>query len=431
MFTHKSSFALFVLVLGLAAFTSGQALTPAEVKDPASRALQEKYYAQLKTVGAEVQGHVFPYSFYFSRVLDLELADQQKADQRSLRFDRYGGMTVVELTGNYFASYSSELVSRDQRVLRTFQDVMLPIIEIAMPELKDLPEVQGFAMEISHHVRGKAMGLKMERPENLVLVLPKAAAIRMANAKSETDRQAAILDSHFFLNGEPYTLYLSDSAAQEGALHPPPPPAQFPKESAKRSKSKKDGGAAVATTPDSVVAPAIAAPEATMPMRDTSPEALARIQADYQKIMELVVKETETQAHYVAYAPPAVVAFRKGAYIEFSVNTTLPAATTGSHYKLAALAFDEHISHLIRPVMTYFKGDLNFDGIAFSTTIHQAEPAVSAQGNQAVEFFFPVSALRCYEAFDCTGQQLIDAGSVLMNGERVSLDLQTAEAGAK
>lgn len=102
---------------------------------------------------------------------------------------------------------------------------------------------------------------------------------------------------------------------------------------------------------------------------------------------------------------------------------------------MAALAFDDHISHLVRPMMAYFKGDLDFDGLAFSTTIHQGDkPAqssdkpVDAQGNEAVEFFFPADALRCYEAYDCTGQQLIDEGSVLINGERVSLDLQTAEA---
>ena len=47
-----------------------------------------------------------------------------------------------------------------------------------------------------------------------------------------------------------------------------------------------------------------------------------------------------------------------------------------------------------------------------------------------MKFFFPFSALRCYERYDCTGQQLIDAGTVLINGERVSLDLQIAEGGA-
>jgi hypothetical protein len=49
----------------------------------------------------------------------------------------------------------------------------------------------------------------------------------------------------------------------------------------------------------------------------------------------------------------------------------------------------------------------------------------------AVEFIFPLNLLRSYEHFDCTGQQLIDAGFVLINGERVSLNLQVAEAGVQ
>jgi len=90
------------LLLGVASFAAGQALTPAEIKNPQMRALQEKHFQQLQAVGGEIQGHIFSYPFYFSRVLDLELAQQELADQRSLRFDNYGGMTVVELTGQLF-----------------------------------------------------------------------------------------------------------------------------------------------------------------------------------------------------------------------------------------------------------------------------------------------------------------------------------------
>jgi hypothetical protein len=149
-------------------------------------------------------------------------------------------------------------------------------------------------------------------------------------------------------------------------------------------------------------------------------------------MIDIVAKELESQAHFVTYAPPAVIAFRKGAYLEFSVNTTLPSAS-GSRYQLAALAFDDHIAHLIRPMMGYFKGDLEFDGIAFSTNIHAQgnDKSSQVQGSEAVEFFFPVNSLRCYETYDCTGQQLIDAGSVLINGERVTLDLQIAEGGLR
>ena len=90
---------------------------------------------------------------------------------------------------------------------------------------------------------------------------------------------------------------------------------------------------------------------------------------------------------------------------------------------MAALAFDRHIAHLIRPVLSSFKEQANFDGIDFSTSERVGEKSV-----QAVEFIFPLAALRAYEQYDLTGQQLIDAGFVLINGERVNLDLQNAEA---
>ncbi len=423
MLTRKNRFCLTaLLLLCLAGFAPGQALTPAEIKNPQMRALQEKYFQQLQAAGAEVRAHVFPFSFYFSRVLDLELAQQERADQRSLRFANYNGMTVIELTGNYFGSYSSELVTKSHRAVRTFQDVMLPILDIVVPAFKDNSDVEGFAMEISHRVRGKAMGMNMERPENLVLALSKDAAVRLVTAKTESDRQAALLDGQFFFNAQPFVLYLSDQAAEEAA------------KKIADTGAPSDAGAArtPAASSSGVASRTISRPTAPAPPpRDTSPEALTKIQAENQKMIEVVTKELDAQAHFVSYAPPAMIAFRKGAYLEFSVNTTLPATTAGSRYKLAALAFDDHIAKLVRPMMAYFKGELDFDGIAFSTTSHQSDKPDAAQGSEAVEFFFPVDALRCYETYDCTGQQLIDQGSVLINGERVSLDLQTAEAGAR
>ncbi len=428
MFTHRSSRWLLPVVLSLACFSAGQALTPAEIKQPQMRALQEKYFQQLQTIGSEVQAHVFPYNFYFSRVLDLELAQQERADQRSLRFDIYGGMTVVELTGNYFASYASETVDKSHRALRTFQDVMMPILEIAMPVLKDNPDVEGFAMEISHRVGGKALGVRMERPENLVLVLSKNAALRLVNGKTESDRQAGLLDGQFFVNGEPFIFYLSDNAGEAVRVQGQSPGSEAA-DRASAGRSKLANSAGMASAQRVFPRPAATDPPPGPP-RDTSAESLAKIQASYQKMIDLVVKEIAPQAHFVAYAPPAMVAFRKQAFLEFSLHTTLAGNLDGSRYKLAALAFDDHIAHLIRPLMAYFKGDLDFDGVAFSTTIGQQDKSPSTQGSEAVEFFFPTAALRCYETYDCTGQQLINEGSVLINGERVTMDLQTAESGA-
>ena len=66
-----------------------------------------------------------------------------------------------------------------------------------------------------------------------------------------------------------------------------------------------------------------------------------------------------------------------------------------------------------------------------SPAMSTASTEMTASGtSEAVEFYFPLTSLRCYEKYDCTGQQLLDAGTVLINGERVALDLQIAEGGS-
>ena len=141
-----------------------------------------------------------------------------------------------------------------------------------------------------------------------------------------------------------------------------------------------------------------------------------------------MLKELDSQAHFVPYAPPSFIAFRGGQYLQIPITTTLAPSDSGSQYKLAALAFDRHVAHLIRPVLAYFKDSADFTGIDFSTTVRLPGASAEGEGGTAVEFIFPVSALRRYEQYDLTGQQLIDAGIVLINGERAGLDLQSAEA---
>jgi hypothetical protein len=89
-------------------------LLPEEVKDGNARALQRKYMPQLKAIGAELEAHRFPYHFYFSRVLDIDEERQIRAAQRSIRFEKYQGHTVLAITGNYFAAYSGELMGKER-----------------------------------------------------------------------------------------------------------------------------------------------------------------------------------------------------------------------------------------------------------------------------------------------------------------------------
>ena len=423
----RTSLCAFALLL-LTSAAIGQVVATVEIKDPELRALQGRYMDDLKQLGADILAVPTEYPFYLSRRLDLDQQRQKGGDQRSIRFDRYEGKTVLEITGNYYAAYSTEKMSPDQRARATFLNVVVPILKAAVPRFQNNANVQAYALEISHHVVGKVMGVAVERPENLVVVLPQQAAIRLIGGKDETTQQAALMQGKMFLNAQPVSIWLNGEGPQlaaQGGSDPPPDPAPATSATVEVAHPAEDPGVAPALKPKSLkpVAP-------PTPARDTSPVAIAGVDAANKDIVSRMVKELDAQAHFVPYAAPNFFAFRGGIYLELSINTTLNEPTGGSRYRMAALAFDDHVSHLVRPAVGYFKEDgTQFDGIAFSTSLHPESKAGAKASSEAVEFFFPFSALRCYERYDCSGQQLLDAGTVLINGERVSLDLQVAEGG--
>jgi len=427
----------FFLPLLLISFPGvGQVVAPVEIKDPALRDLQQKYIDDLKIVGKDIVAGDYPYPFYLSRKLDIDEQQQKRGDQRSVRFDSFNGKTVLAITGNYYAAYPAEKFSGDQRARETFLNVAMPVLKVAVPRFQNNKSVQGYALEISHHILGRVMGVSMEHPENLVVFLPQNAALKLLSAKDETAQQAALLEGQTLLNATPIMIWISGKDPQLASSQKPADP--YPEVAA----SSVQAGVEIALSSEGESQPSASVPSFPKPPkaketppvaplpRDTSPEALSALRGVDKEVLASMSRELDPQAHFVSFAAPTFVAFRQGIYLELSLNTALPEWAGGSRYKLAALAFDGHIAQLIRPVLGYFKEESKFDGIGFSTTLHPTGKGPTGGVSEAVEFFFPFTALRCYERYDCTGQQLIDAGTVLINGERVSLDLQIAEGGS-
>ncbi len=404
---------LLLLLLLSSALLPAQVLTPFEIKDPAARRLQQQWLPQLESIGAEVQAHQFPYRFYLSRRLDVDESRQLQEDQSSIRFDKFNGRMVLEITGNYYAAYSDQLAGQQARAKKTFEDAVLPILKIAEPKFPADDSFAAFAIEISHHVRRRVLGgVLAENPENLTFILPRAAAHHLVNAANAEQAQAALLDSEIYLDAEPFNLWLTDDhpaeAARKGNV------ATTPK------TNRAEPGARPEPQPAPTVSALLLKP--SLPARLIAPETLRQLQSRHQDAIARMVAGLDSQAHFVSYVAPSFVAFHEGAYLQLSISSPL-SVPAGSRYQLAALAFDDHISHLVRPVLAYFQDDRDFDGISFSTTLKL--PGGSSA--EAVEFYFPFPSLRCYANYDCTGQQLIDAGIVLINGERAGLNLQADE----
>lgn len=405
-----------VMLLVAAAAARTQVLAPEEIRDPQLRSLQEKYRNELKLIPQTLAAHEFPYRFYFSRRLDLAEKDQSRNDQRSVQFDRYKGKVVLKITGNYFVSYSAELMKPEERARETYQEVMLPLLRAAVRALEHANAPQAFAFEVSHHVRRKVMGISCEAAENVVLILPKSSAERLLNTADPKAEQVALLDGEVLLNAVPVSLWAAGSRSAGDIVAADPKPFMPPAPTISPQ------------LPEGVTIPALAA--STKAERDSSPQALKELQNSYQSVLDRMVHDLDAHAHFIRYAPPIFIAFHNGIYLQLSLTTILQPGEAGSQYRLGALAFDQHVAHLIRPVSAYFKDRGDFDGIDFSATLRFGTGEVSGESPMAVEFLLPLQEVRAYASFDCTGQQLIDGSYVLINGERVSLNLQAAEAGA-
>jgi hypothetical protein len=385
---------------------AAQVLSPAEITDPAISNLQKTYQTELHAITTALAGHQYPWHFYFSRKLDLTEREQQESDQRSIQFDRFRGQVVLKITGNYFAAYSADRMTRQDRYKETWQNVMLPILQAAVPPLAKTDDPQAFALEISHHVVRKVLGVDNESVENVVMILPKASALRLIAARDEAGRETAAQEGTAYLNGVPISLWPQMQKEAQALVSTAATPAS---------------PAPVAPTPH-------AASNPVAPHSDGSP---AKLEQEYRDSIAGIVKDLDAQAHFVSYAPPAFIPFHGGQYLQIAMTTPLPPTDTGSQYKIAALAFDRHIVHLIRPVLTRLKENGDFSGLDFSTTVHLGGTSNEGAGGESVEFILPLTALRSYAAYDLTGQQLLDAGFVLINGERVGVDLQSAEASGR
>jgi len=412
---------LLLPAIGFVVSASAQVLSPPEIRDLKMRELQQQHMSDLKAVARAISSHSFPYRLYFSRVLDLNEGQQQRADQRSIRFDKFGTQTVLQITANYYASYSSELMQKEERAQKTLHDVTVPILQAAVPVMIKEEKLQAFAIEISHHVRRKVLGVSTENPENVALILPRATATQLVAAKSPAERDAALMQGLLFIDGKPVEGWGprdGEMVAENSAPRPDTRPVVGM--NSWSSVPQLPGEADKLATP-----PARLAAE---PRPEVNEESLRKLQSSNQATLDTLVRELDKVAHFVTYAPPTFIAFHQGAYLQLSITTTLLESAAGSQYRMAALAFDEHIAHLIRPVLASLRTKPDYDGIDFSTSVRLA--GAGTGGGQSVEFIFPTGALVCYEQYDCTGQQMINQGFVLINGERVGLDLQNAEAGA-
>ena len=60
------------------------------------------------------------------------------------------------------------------------------MLKVLVAQFQANPDVQGYVLEVSHHVRGKVLGVPWETAENVALALPQQVAVKfVASAELE------------------------------------------------------------------------------------------------------------------------------------------------------------------------------------------------------------------------------------------------------
>ena len=109
IFRYAAKYAAIFILLSLSC--AAQVLPLGKVSDPAARLLQQQYISQLQQLSSAASTLRFPFPFYFSQALDVDEAKQKLLPKGSIHFDNFNGQSVIAITGNYYISYSTDMVT--------------------------------------------------------------------------------------------------------------------------------------------------------------------------------------------------------------------------------------------------------------------------------------------------------------------------------
>src|SRR5208283_2568636 len=190
-------------VLASTARISAQ-VNPNEILNPDLKALEKEYFPQLKSLNQAIAKMHFPFPFFLSRYVGIEPSKQAETDSRGLEFVKLRDRTVLKITGNYEAAYSATQFTRNERAARTFQDVLLPILQTVTQSIPPDIACDAIGFEVSYHTRSAEKSYDYEGKELFVVVVDRADAFVLAQATNDTERQDILNKSLIFLGGQEF-----------------------------------------------------------------------------------------------------------------------------------------------------------------------------------------------------------------------------------
>jgi hypothetical protein len=443
--TPRTVFLAISLAMSFSAARAAAQVNPSEILNPDLKALEETYFQQLKTLNQAIARTKFPFPFYLSRYVGLDPAQQAEADSRGLEFVRFQDRVILKVTGNYNAAYDTTRFTQNERAASTFRTIVLPILDLLTGTLPQDIACDGIGFEISHHTHTRDRSYDYEGKEILVVVLDRDDARALSHASTDPERQEIVNRSKIYVSGTEFGLSLKERDPLNVQTLPRAVPAKPDATSSARSSTIAGRSSLLRSTlampsPSPVVPapadglptspnPVLPAPKAADPLPANPPptqSAAERLGDKYQSQLAALAKEGATKFHFVGYAPPTFMVFRKQIGLQMTLRNTIQfGPAKGSIYKRAAQSFDLFLAPQLKDLSDRISPDLEFQLFDFSV-LNKLSPGPRGT-SEAIEFICSRTALKQFVDAEITNQQLLDQSIILVNGVRIALNLQLVE----
>ena len=344
--------------------TASAQVNPAEITNPQLKAAETSYLPQITSLYRAINGMKTPFPLQLSRYVGQDAA-QAEADSRGIEFVYFQNRLLLKISGQYNAAYSAERLTQNQRASRTFSDVIAPILALVAKQIPEDVACDGIGFEIAYHVRTTSQNFDYEGKEILVVVFDRTAAFAFGQAGNDSDRQEILNHSEIYLDGKEFALALGkDHPFDLEALGRATPtqadsaPARtgVATESPRSSSSTLVNPKLLPPRPDSLTRPGstapvplnpadsrltVAAPPTAAPAEPATVADAERLQSQFQTQLDALNTTGQSKFHFVDYAPPSFVLYRKQVLLQMTLRNTLHFSQDASSiYKRAAQSFD-------------------------------------------------------------------------------------------
>lgn len=389
-------------------------VSPNEIVNPRSRAIEQRYLAELTSLKRSIGEAKFPMSFRLARYIEAT-SGRAGMDTNGIEFIVFRNQVVLKISGIYSASFDSEHLDENARAVRVFEGSILPILRSVATNLPQSVECDGIGFEVIYNTRDSSREFDFEGREVLSLVLSRDDAFAIADARDDRGWQEILDRSDVYISGKPVVLRLESRRDQDlriGALRAEKPvaPARLLTSLPVKEVPKPD----VADYTTSAVA--AVGPKASDAIR---------LQQQFGTQAKAVLDMEAEKLHPDPDAAPQFEAEGDQVRLHFTIRNSVQFdASTSSIYRRAARSFDLFLAPELKSVVKRLPAMAGLTAYQFSVlnTIRDHD-----ESTEVVDYICPVDATRSFIDNRITSQQLINQSTVLVNGVRIGIDLEIVE----